>query len=391
MHRSILGPLALLTVAASTLACSRDRERTTRRDEPRVAEPVGERPDAATPSPAMTPASRTEEPRPVQPRDPLAVVDSDMKKVLQAMTALGAKPLSTLTPQEARHQPTPADAVKVVLKQENKPIEPLAMAKIENRKIPTGQGNLDVRIYTPRTDDKAPLPVVVYWHGGGFVIANLDTYDATPRALAEEADAIVVSAHYRQAPERKFPAAHDDAFAAYQWVVKNAAAFGGDPKRIAVAGESAGANLAANVAIQARDKASFVPLHALLVYPVAQTDMTTASYQEWSNAKPLDKAAMSWFVDKYARTPADLTDPRISLIDANFQGFPPTTIVLAEVDPLRTDGELLQKRLEAAGVKVARKTYEGVTHEFFGMGAVVGDAKDAEEWAGDRLADAFEL
>ncbi len=264
------------------------------------------------------------------------------------------------------------------------------MAKIENKKIPGAAGRIDARIYTPETDDEKPLPVIAYWHGGGFVIADLNTYDATPRALADLTDAIVVSLDYRHAPEAKFPAAHDDAFAGYQWVVNNAAAFGGDPKRIAVAGESAGANLAANVAIAARDKKIQVPLHELLVYPVAQSNMDTEAYQEWANAKPLNKEMMGWFVKHYTNAPADAQDPRISLVDANLVGLPPTTIINAEIDPLLSDGELLRDKLKAADVSVSQKTYEGVVHEFFGMGVVVADAKDAEEWAADRLKDAFE-
>jgi len=234
------------------------------------------------------------------------------------------------------------------------------------------------------------LPVIAYWHGGGFVIADLDTYDATPRALAKDAEAIVVSLDYRRAPEAKYPAAHQDAFAGYQWVVKNAASFGGDPKRVAVAGESAGGNLAANVALTARDKKEQMPLHALLVYPVAQSSMGTKSYNDWQEAKPLNKAMMSWFFEKYTSGPNDAKDPRISLVDANLAGFPPTTIVNAEIDPLLSDGEMLRDKLKAAKVDVSQKTYEGVVHDPFGMGAVVGDAKDAEEWAGARLKDALE-
>jgi len=164
----------------------------------------------------------------------------------------------------------------------------------------------------------------VCWHGGGFVIAGLEAYDATPRALADGAHAIVVSADYRRASEHKFPAAHDDAVAAYKWVVSKASSFGGDPKRIAVAGESAGGNLAANVALAARDRNLTKPVHALLVYPVAQTDMNTASYAEWANARPLDKSAMKWFVEKYTRTAEDSKDPRLNLVAADFKDFPPS-------------------------------------------------------------------
>lgn len=329
-----------------------------------------------------------------EPKDPLAAADADMKKVLTELGALGAKPLGSLTPEEARKQPTPADAVKKVLEKEGKPTAPLEMAKVENKKIPGGaQGLIDARIYTPKLDAKSdakkPLPVIAYWHGGGFVIADLDVYDASPRALATEAGAIVVSLDYRRAPEHKFPAAHDDAFAGYQWVVKNASSFGGDPKRIAVAGESAGGNLATNVAIMARDKGAPMPVHQLLVYPIAQTNMSTESYRDWGNAKPLDKGGMVWFFDKYTRTPEDTKDTRINLVAAKLQGLPKTTIILAEIDPLRSDGELLAQKLKAAGVDVDTKTYEGVTHEFFGMGAVVSDAKAATAYAGSRLQEGF--
>jgi len=170
---------------------------------------------------------------------------------------------------------------------------------------------------------------------------------------------------------------------------EDAASFGGDPKRVAVAGESAGGSLAANVSIRARDAKVQMPVHQLLVYPVAQTATNTEAYIEWGNAQPLDKASMEWFVKNYTK-PADLSDARLNLVSAKLEGLPKTTIVLAEIDPLRSDGELLADRLKAAGVDVDTKTYEGVTHEFFGTGAVVADAKSAEEYAGDRLKDAFE-
>ena len=358
--------------------------------------------DAAKPTPAAAPTSSSEThsadmgnpaqttlPKKEEPKDPLKAADSDMKKVLEQLGELGGKPIETLSPEEARKQPTPTDAVMALLKKDGKSTAPLEMASVVNRKIPGAAGQVDARIYTPKTDDKKPLPVVVYYHGGGFVIANLDVYDASPRALAKGANAIVVSADYRQAPENKFPAQHDDAYAAYDWVVKNAASFGGDPKRIAVAGESAGGNLAANVSIMARDKNGQLPVHELLVYPVAQTSMETPSYNVWANAKPLNKAMMGWFVDKFTKSPADKSDPRIDLVHANLKGLPKTTIVLAEIDPLKSDGDMLAKSLDAAGVSVDKKEYEGVTHEFFGMGAYVGDAKDAESYAAGRLKDAF--
>lgn len=321
--------------------------------------------------------------------DVMRAADSDMKEVLTQLDTLGGQPVSTLEPGLARRQPTPANAVNKVLQKSAKPITPLAMARVDERLIPGAKGAIAARVYTPIVDAKKALPVIAYWHGGGFVLADLDVYDASARALADAADAIVVSLDYRRAPENKFPAAHEDAFAGYQWVLKNAESFGGDPKRVAVAGESAGGNLAANVSIKARDEKVQPPVHQLLIYPVAQTDTNTESYAQWANASPLDKASMGWFVKNYTNQPEDLQDARLNLVSAKLDHLPKTTIVLAEIDPLRSDGEALAKKLKAAGVDVETKLYEGVTHEFFGMGAVVADAKSAQEYAGGRLKDAF--
>lgn len=384
MRKIALSSLFLVTLV---FACDKPKsqQQTT---QPPTSQPETRSADMNRNEPAVTTPVKT-----IEPKDPMKAADADMQKVLKELDALGGKPLSTLTPEEARKQPTPADAVRKVLEKEKKSTAPIEMMKVESRKIEGAKGMIDARIYTPKVegkDAKKPLPVVAYWHGGGFAIANLDTYDASARALAKEAEAIVVSLDYRHAPENKFPAAHEDAFAGYQWVTQNAARIGGDPKRIAVAGESAGGNLAENVAIMARDKGAPMPLHVLLVYPIAQSAMNTKSYQEWANAKPLDKAGMAWFFDKYGRTPDDMKDPRIDLTQAKLDGLPKTTIVLAEIDPLHDDGMVLADKLKAAKVDVDSKTYEGVTHEFFGMGAVVGDAKDAEKWAGGRLKDSFD-
>ena len=327
----------------------------------------------------------------VRPTDALSAADPDMKKVLEQLAALGGKPIESLPPAEARKQPGPADAVKALLVKEGKSAAPIQVAKVEQRKIAGPAGaQLGVRIVTPKgADVKKPYPVVVYFHGGGWVIGGNDAYDSSIRGLANKAGAIVVSPEYRLAPENKFPAQHDDAYATYEWAVKNAASFGGDPKRVAVAGESAGGNLAANVSIMARDKGFAMPVHELLVYPIASSTMDTQSYRDWAKAKPLNKDMMGYFFDKTQGTSADLKDARLDLGNAKLDRLPPTTIVLAEIDPLRSEGEELGKKLKAAGVDIDTKIYEGVTHEFFGMGAVVGDAKDAMDWAGGRLETAL--
>lgn len=309
--------------------------------------------------------------------------DRDMQSVLDALAALGGEPLETLEPSVARTQPTPADAVKVVMKKKlGKTPVPEKVAKVEDRTY--GDAKIPVRIYTPK--GKGPFPVIVYFHGGGWVIADLDVYDASPRALANAAGAIVVSAHYRQAPENKFPAAHDDAFTAYRWTLDNAASFGGDPARVAVAGESAGGNLAINTAIRARDEKLTMPRHMLLVYPVAGADMSTPSYVTNANAEPLGKAGMEWFVKHVFSDPEMAKDPRIDLVSRkDLAGLPSATVITAEIDPLRSEGQALAKNLAAAGVNVDAVDYRGVTHEFFGMGAAVADAKAAQKRAGKNL------
>ena len=316
--------------------------------------------------------------------------DAEMKKVLEALDGLGGKPLPTLTAAEARMQPTPADAVKAVLaKKLGKPPVPEAVAKVEDRTYPNADNApLAVRIYTPA--GKGPFPVIVYFHGGGWVIANLDVYDSSPRALANAAGAVVVAATYRQAPEHKFPAAHDDAYAAYKWAQENAASFNGDPKRFAVAGESAGGNLAINTAIRARDEKLTAPMHMVLMYPVAGADMMTPSYLANADAKPLSKGAMEWFVANVFTKKDEANDPRINLVGrTDLKGLPSATVITAELDPLRSEGQQLAKNLAAAGVKVDAADYTGVTHEFFGMGAVVPKAKQAVQRAGKNLKAAF--
>jgi acetyl esterase/lipase len=231
--------------------------------------------------------------------------------------------------------------------------------------------------------------VVVYYHGGGWVIADKNVYDGGARSLAKSANAVVVSVDYRLAPEHKFPAQHDDALATYRWATQNAASIKGDPQRLVLAGESAGGNLAVATAIAARDAKLPMPKAIISVYPIAQPDTMTASYVENANAKPLNRAMMGWFARHASRTPADLQDPRINLVKANLAGLPPVTIINAQIDPLRDDGAMLEQALKQANVPVERRVYDGVAHEFFGMGAVVDKAMEASQYAGERVKSAL--
>ena len=320
--------------------------------------------------------------------------DKDMAAVLKKLQDLGAKPLGTTSVEEARRQPTPADAVKALLKDQGKdPVALMAAMKVSKKDMTYqtfGGGTQPIRIYTPEATGSGPMPVIVYYHGGGFVIADIDTYESSAMVLAKKTGAIVASVEYRHAPENKAPAAHEDAMTAYKWVLENAASFNGDPRRVAVAGESAGGNLAINVAIMARDTLAPEPVHMLLVYPVADTEMDTASYKANEKAMPLSKAAMEWFFANSIKTEQDLQSPMLDLVDrAKLTGLPPATIINAEIDPLLSEGVELAGKLKAAGVKVTQQTYKGMAHEFFGMDAVVADAGVAQDLAARELKAAF--
>lgn len=314
-------------------------------------------------------------------------IHPEMQAVIEKLMSYGDKPTESLSAVDARKNHTPTDAVMDLIKENNITL-PAPGVDTVGKDIPVSGGKIHLRIYTPKSGN-GPFPVIVYYHGGGFVIANLDVYNASAQGLAEQVGAVVVSVAYRLAPEHKFPIAHNDSFAAYEWVVNNAGAIKGDAKKIAVVGESAGGNLAANVSIMARDKKIMTPLHEVLVYPIAQSDMTTKSYMAYANAHPLNKAMMAWFTEKYVNTMAEAKDPRISLVNANLKGLPSTTIITAEIDPLNNDGVMLADKLKAAGVTVEHKNYDGVTHEFFGMAAIVPEAKQAQAYAADQLKKAF--
>ncbi len=317
-----------------------------------------------------------------------AAPDPQMQAVLDQLAALGGKPIEKSTPEAARKQPGPPDAVKALLKKLGKSTDPEKVAATKDITIPGPAGKLASRVYTPEGD--GPFPVLVYYHGGGWVIADIDAYDASCRALCNAAQCVVVSCDYRRAPEHPAPAAHDDAFAAYQWVLKHTKDWNGDEKRLAIAGESAGGNLAAVVCMKARDAKIQTPLHQLLVYPVTDANFDTESYKLNADAKPLNKEMMRWFFAHYTGNQAPAKVLALLPLQAkDLSGLPTATIITADIDPLRDDGKKYAAALEKAGVKVRYKNYEGVTHEFFGMGAVVDKSKDAVKYAAEGLNTVF--
>lgn len=314
-------------------------------------------------------------------------IKPEMQTVIEKLASYGDKPIESLTAPDARKNHTPTDAV-MDLVNENHIGVPVSKVDTLGKDIDVQGAKIHLRVYTPK-NTKGPFPIIVYYHGGGFVIADLDVYNASALALSEQVGAVVVSVAYRLAPENKFPTAHNDAFAAYEWVVKNAVSLNGDPAKIAVVGESAGGNLAANVSITARDKNIMVPVHEVLIYPIAQANMNTESYKLYADAKPLNKAMMTWFTGQYLTTMIEGQNPRISLVNANLKGLSPTTIITAEIDPLHDDGAMLANKLASAGVKVNSRNYEGVTHEFFGMALVVPEARAAQAYVAEHLKAAF--
>jgi len=314
-------------------------------------------------------------------------ITPQMLAVIEALDSIAPYPVYRLTPADARRQQTPGDAVLLVMKKFG--ITQLApMIDTIGKNIPVTGGNIHVRIYKPG-NASSNGPAIVYYHGGGWVIATIDTYDASANALAEKTGATVISVEYRKGPEYKFPTAHNDAFAAYKWVINNAGVLSIDPKKVAVAGESAGGNLAIAVSMMARDSAVQKPVYQVAIYPVASNDPDLPTKKLYTNAKPLATPALPWFLGHYLASPAQSSLPWISLVNANLKSLPNTTIIGAEIDPLQSDGTLLSAKLTGDGNRVSYHLYPGVTHEFFGMSAVVPEAKDAQDIVASDLKKAF--
>lgn len=326
-------------------------------------------------------------------------IDKQMLAVTEQFELFGDPALPTLTARQARMTHSVTDAVNALLAKNGKTPFAAANLVVNQFVLPkaytpgSASDGVPVRVYTPNGSVVGLRPAIVYYHGGGWVIGSLNGYEPSAKALAASTGAIVISVDYRLASEtmNKFPAAHEDAYAAYKWVRDNAATLGINPAKIAVAGESAGGNMAAAVGILARERGVTLPVHELLVYPVADNNLNTASYNTYANAVPLNRANIVYFTGLYFNTPADGDNRLISLVDvADLRGLPPTTIIAAEIDPLQTEGMSLRDKLTAAGVSVDYTLYPGTTHEFFGTYDVVPPAQDAQTHAADRLKAAFQ-
>ena len=306
-------------------------------------------------------------------------LDPQARALLDRVAARGLPPIWDTPLEEAR-------AMMQTLCRLAGPPEPVA--NVEDRVILGPSGEIPIRIYTPT--GAGPFPLLVFFHGGGFVLGDLDSMDAPCRALANRAGCLVVSVDYRLAPEHQFPTAPEDCYAAVCWVAENAASLNGDPRRIAVGGDSAGGNLAAVVALMARDRGGPPLVFQLLIYPATNHDFTTASYLENAEGYSLTTADSRWFWSQYLRHEDDARNPYASPLRApDLSGLPPALVITAEYDPLRDEGEAYAARLREAGLAAETKRYDGMIHGFFQMGGVLAQGKQALEDAAQALRVAF--
>lgn len=295
--------------------------------------------------------------------------------IVTALAQRALRPVTELSPAEARAQSAAVAAAAP-------PPPPVAaVADLSADGIPA-------RLYRPGA--AADLPLIVYFHGGGWVVGSVAGSEATCRRLANASGCAVLSAEYRLAPEHKFPAAVEDAYAATAWAAAHARELGCDPARLAVAGDSAGGNLAAVVCLMAREAGGPRIARQLLIYPVIDARAGYPSYTENGDGPGLTGAAMAWYVRHYVRTPAEREDPRVSPILAReHRGLPPAMVLTAEYDPLRDEGEAYADRLRAAGVEVDARRYDGMVHGFWGFAAAAPSAAAALEQAASAFGAAL--
>ncbi|MGY1750827.1 alpha/beta hydrolase fold domain-containing protein [Modestobacter sp. SYSU DS0511] len=325
--------------------------------------------------------------------DASGLLNPQAQAIVDAHSSLGPLPFEILTPAEARKQPGPDDAVKKVMA--DRGISgPEPVGSVQDLKIPDGAGGEQtLRVYTPADAGPGPLPVVMWVHGGGWVVFDIDTYDASCRGLCTKAKAIVVSPDYRRAPEAVFPASHDDVLTAWTWVRENAASIGADPDRMAIGGESVGGTMAAATSLQLAANGQPTPVAQVCVYPLTTAEQFGESMEDAADGRPLNRALLSWMaMHAFQGKPEATTDPRVALLDWTPEqraSMPPTLVVTDERDVLRSQGQQFARDLEAAGVPTTHRYFAGVMHEFFGAAAVLDEAEQAQQDAAAHLTRAF--
>lgn len=304
-------------------------------------------------------------------------LDPQVVQVMEAMAALGLPPADTVSPEEAR--------ANAKLRKRSPGPE---VAKVEDRTIPGPDSDVPVRIYTP--ESSGPFPILVWFHGGGWVVGDLESADGSARNLCVGGQCVVVSVDYRLAPDAKFPGPAEDCWAATIWAVDNAARINGDPTRLAVGGDSAGGNLAAVMALMAAERGGPEIALQLLIYPVTDVNFNTVSYSDNAEGYSLTKVGMQWYWEHYLENDADALNPYAAPLQAeSLVGQPPALVITAEFDPLRDEGEAYAKRLTEAGVATTVTRYDGMIHGFFSMTAVVDKSQQAMDQASSALRSAF--
>lgn len=307
-------------------------------------------------------------------------LDPVIQGALEAMAAAGLPPMSSLDPAALRAQ---AAAMPPVGRD-------LPMFRVQDRDLRGPDGVVPVRVYDP--SGSGDLPIVAFLHGGGFVMGSLDGHDPVCRELAHRVGCIVVSVDYRLAPEHPFPAGLDDAEAAVRWLQRHGREVGGDPERLAVAGDSSGGNFAAAVSLRLREAAQPLPCHQLLVYPVTDHAFATDSYRRFGEGYFLTVDDMRWFWGHYLADPAAGDRSDVSVLRApSLAGLPPTTIVLADHDPLRDEGAAFGARLAQAGVDVLVHEEPGTVHGYLNVFGPIPPAERSWEIAAARLRAAFSI
>jgi acetyl esterase len=305
-------------------------------------------------------------------------LEPQIKAILDQAASSGAPPLSSLAPAQARAAfRSMLDSFRGTLP---------AVAKSEDRVIPGPAGQIGIRVYTP--EGTGPFAALMFFHGGGWVLGDLESHDGLCRALTREARCVTVSVDYRLAPEHKFPAAAEDCYAATSWVANNGSVIGADSARLAVGGDSAGGNLATATCLMARDRGGLKIRHQLLIYPALDSSLHTRSQSEFAEGYLLTRADMAWFWGHYLASEQDRSNPyACPSVARDLSSLPSAMVITGEFDPLRDEGEEYARRLQQAKVPVVCKRFDGVTHGFMSM-AFLDQARKAiaEAAAGLRSA-----
>ncbi len=289
------------------------------------------------------------------------------------------------------HEGTPEEA-RLAREEAGNPFEPKPrdLAGIEDTFIPGPGGDFSIRIYRPQTDSFGSLPALVYFHGGGFVVGSIKSHDALTQNLSAEAECVVISVEYRLAPETKYPGPLEDALASFRWVTLNATSIGIDPERIAIGGDSAGANLATVACMKCRDENESQPIFQLLIYPATDLSRNTFSMKEFSIGYFLTADGIKWFEGHYLEDDSQAKEPYASpLLAKNHDNLPPALVITAGFDPLRDEGKAYADKLKAAGVDATHTCYTDMIHGFLSMGGVLPQGLEAIKECGRQLKKAF--